>query len=53
MCSSGSQKNAMLAELGLESYMGVPLRDAEGRVLGIMSIFNDAPMDQHDQHREM
>ena len=43
-------EDRMLAELGLQSYMGVPLRDAEGRVLGIMSAFSDRPMEQRDYY---
>jgi formate hydrogenlyase transcriptional activator len=33
-----------LAELGIESYLGVPLRGAEGEVLGHLAVFDDSPM---------
>jgi diguanylate cyclase (GGDEF)-like protein/PAS domain S-box-containing protein len=39
-----------LADLGLESYMGIPLREAEGRVLGIMSVFYDRPMQRQEYY---
>jgi diguanylate cyclase (GGDEF)-like protein/PAS domain S-box-containing protein len=39
-----------LVELGLQSYMGVPLREAEGRVLGIMSVFYDRPMQPQEHY---
>lgn len=44
-------EDAMLAELGLESYMGVPLRDGDGKILGILSIFHDQPMEQPERYR--
>jgi diguanylate cyclase (GGDEF)-like protein/PAS domain S-box-containing protein len=39
-----------LAQLGVQSYMGVPLREAEGRVLGIMSVFYDRPMQEQEHY---
>ncbi len=33
-----------LAEMGIESYLGVPLRDPEGVTLGHLAIFDDRPM---------
>jgi formate hydrogenlyase transcriptional activator len=33
-----------LAERGIESYLGVPLRDREGTVLGHLAVFDDRPM---------
>ncbi len=38
--------DTMLAELGVESYVGVPLRDAEERVLGHLAVMDTAPMDE-------
>jgi PAS domain S-box-containing protein len=32
------------AERGIESYLGVPLRDPEGKVLGHLAVFDDRPM---------
>ncbi|MEZ0274619.1 MAG: putative bifunctional diguanylate cyclase/phosphodiesterase [Roseimicrobium sp.] len=43
-------EDRMLADLGLQGYMGVPLRDAEGRVLGIMSVSCDRPMQQQEHY---
>jgi PAS domain S-box-containing protein len=33
-----------LAERGIESYLGVPLRDREGTILGHLAVFDDRPM---------
>ncbi len=33
-----------LAEMGIESYLGVPLRDARGEVLGHLAVFDERPM---------
>jgi formate hydrogenlyase transcriptional activator len=33
-----------LTDQGIESYLGVPLRDSEGRVLGHLAIFDEQPM---------
>src|SRR5262249_46543446 len=33
-----------LVEWGIESYLGVPLRDSEGKVLGHLTVFDDRPM---------
>jgi PAS domain S-box-containing protein len=33
-----------LVEMGIESYLGVPLRDAEGEVLGHLAVFDERPM---------
>jgi diguanylate cyclase (GGDEF)-like protein/PAS domain S-box-containing protein len=43
-------EDRMHAGLGLQSYMGVPLCDSEGRVLGIMSVFCDRPMQQREHY---
>ncbi len=37
-------RDAMLAELGLESYLGVPLLDDEGQVLGHLAVLDTRPM---------
>ena len=34
----------LLVEWGIESYLGVPLRDHEGTVLGHLAVFDDRPM---------
>ena len=36
----------LLAELGTESYLGVPLRDPHGTVLGHLAVFDDRPMSE-------
>jgi formate hydrogenlyase transcriptional activator len=33
-----------LVEWGIESYLGVPLRDSQGKYLGHMAVFDDRPM---------
>ncbi|MCK6456408.1 MAG: sigma 54-interacting transcriptional regulator [Phycisphaerae bacterium] len=33
-----------LVQMGIESYLGVPLRDADGRTLGHLAVFDDRPM---------
>ena len=33
-----------LVELGIESYLGVPLRDAQGQTLGHLAVFDELPM---------
>jgi formate hydrogenlyase transcriptional activator len=33
-----------LAEMGIESYLGVPLLDGEGTVLGHLAVFDEQPM---------
>jgi PAS domain S-box-containing protein len=43
-------EDAMLGELGLQSYMGIPLQDGDGRVLGIMSVFSDRPLEEQEYY---
>jgi PAS domain S-box-containing protein len=38
--------SALVADLAVESYMGIPLRDSTGRVIGILAVMHDAPMRQ-------
>ncbi|MFO0838819.1 MAG: sigma 54-interacting transcriptional regulator [Phycisphaerae bacterium] len=33
-----------LVQMGIQSYLGVPLRDAEGQTLGHLAVFDDRPM---------
>ncbi|HVH06587.1 MAG TPA: sigma 54-interacting transcriptional regulator, partial [Myxococcota bacterium] len=42
--------DAMLRDLGLESYLGVPLRDAAGSVLGHLAVLDTGPLSE-DQGR--
>jgi diguanylate cyclase (GGDEF)-like protein/PAS domain S-box-containing protein len=37
-------RNAMLRDLGIESYLGVPLRDGTGRAIGLLAVLDDKPM---------
>ncbi len=36
--------DAPLVELGIDSYLGVPLRDPDGRTMGHLAVFDDRPM---------
>jgi PAS domain S-box-containing protein len=36
--------DASLVEWGIESYLGVPLRDAQGRHLGHLAVFDERPL---------
>jgi PAS domain S-box-containing protein len=37
-------EDPMLAELGLRSYLGAPLKDGNGKAIGIVAILNDQPL---------
>src|SRR5262249_17820976 len=37
-------QDGLLVEWGVESYLGVPLRDSHGKVLGHVAVFDDRPM---------
>ena len=37
-------QDAGLIDLGIQSYLGVPLVDSEGQVLGHLAVFDDRPM---------
>lgn len=39
-------KDPILAEMGIESYIGVPLRAMDGEVLGVMVVLHDQPLDE-------
>ena len=39
-------QDTLLKELGIESYLGTPLRNAKGEVLGILNILHDQPFDK-------
>ena len=38
-----------LRQLGIECYIGVPLRSGDGRTIGILAAFSDSPLEQIDQ----
>jgi two-component system sensor histidine kinase/response regulator len=37
-------EDKLIADWGIESYLGVPLRDAQGRHLGHLAVFDERPM---------
>jgi len=37
-------EDRLLTQLGIESYLGVPLCDPEGKILGHLAVFDDRPM---------
>ncbi len=39
----------MLVEMGVESYLGVPLHSSTGKLIGLLSVMHDAPIDEHIQ----
>ena len=45
--------NAMLRDLGLDSYLGVPLTAASGRVLGLVAVLHDRPMQDSELARTL
>ncbi|EAZ89340.1 ATP-binding protein [Crocosphaera chwakensis] len=38
--------DTLLQELGIESYLGTPLKNAQGEVLGILNVLHDEPLDE-------
>ena len=45
--------NKVLADLGVEAYMGVPLRDTAGRVLGNIAVMDDRPLERVELTRSL
>ncbi len=43
----------LLVGMGVESYMGTPLRDVDGHVMGIMAILNCRPFESRDEAEAM
>jgi formate hydrogenlyase transcriptional activator len=39
-----------LVQLGVESYLGAPLLDREGKVLGLLAVFDNKPMPAQPRH---
>ena len=37
--------DALLAQMGVESYLGVPILDAEGQTAGILAVMHDRPLE--------
>jgi formate hydrogenlyase transcriptional activator len=46
----GFPKAKLLVELGVESYLGAPLLDADGNVLGLLAVFDKRPMPPEPRH---
>lgn len=44
--------DALLAEMGADSYLGVPLRAGDGRTLGLLAVLHDGELDQSLQPQE-
>jgi PAS domain S-box-containing protein len=42
----------LLKDMGVESYLGVPLRAADGRTLGLLAVMHDEAIDERIQPRE-
>lgn len=42
-------KDELLVEMGVESYWGTPLHDSTGKVLGVMILLDDRPMEENPQ----
>jgi len=45
--------DAVLADLGVEAYMGVPLRDTAGRVLGNIAVMHDRRLERVELTRSL
>jgi PAS domain S-box-containing protein len=46
----GFPNDRLLVEWGIESYLGVPLHDPQGTVLGHLAIFDDRPMPEEPRN---
>jgi PAS domain S-box-containing protein len=42
-------RDELLREMGIESYLGVPLLDARGKVMGHLAVFDERPMPDDDR----
>src|SRR6266404_1567608 len=40
----------LLVQLGIESYLGAPLLDSEGNVLGLLAVFDERPLAAEPRH---
>lgn len=50
--TSSFPRDALLASLHAESYVGVPLRSSEGKILGIMAAFDTKPIEHAELAHE-
>lgn len=46
-------EDALLVELGVVSYMGVPLKDGNNNIIGLISIMDDKPMVESAKRRQL
>ncbi|MCB2154778.1 EAL domain-containing protein [bacterium] len=57
VCESGLEKefpdNVHISTLGIESYMGLALRDSHGEVIGQLCVFDTKTMESKDQMRSI
>lgn len=44
--------DALLSEMGVQSYLGVPLRGADDRSIGLLAVLHDRPLDPTRQPEE-
>lgn len=42
-----------LADKGVESYMGMPLHASDGRIIGLITVFSDKPLDHQERLQAM
>ena len=42
--------DSLLVEMGVESYLGIPLFDSSRRPLGLLAVLDDKPMSETDSH---
>ena len=46
-------KDGILVELGADSFLGIPMRNAAGQVIGHVAVMDDKPMDDPPQGRSV
>ncbi len=44
--------DTLLSDMGVQSYLGVPLRGTDGRSIGLLAVLNDRPLDRTRQPEE-
>lgn len=45
-------EDPLLAKIGAESYLGIPLKGTDGRSIGLLAVLNDGPLDAARQPQE-
>lgn len=46
-------EDTLLVEMGVESYMGVPLRDGNNKTIGLIAMLDDKPMVESKKRRQL